>query len=267
MHVNFEYILAGLMIFLILTMTELTMFTIMSQQLTALEQESGYTMADRVLDALLLSPGDPPDWGCNLSKDPISLGLADQNSLRVYVLDPYKVVRLYENSTGYISPAKARSLLGLRRDCHFSIKITPIFLIEVEGNGTFTITVKNNEGFPVSNVKITAYYVPRSLSPDVEYFCESNITRTEGTCTLEFEFRQDYILVVQAEQSGVKVVATDPPGLNLKIEGDRVFESDIPLVVEIDYSTGSISGSDKETTSRCVEIGGSTYLVEFTLWS
>jgi hypothetical protein len=43
MHVSFEYILSGLIIFLILITTEVTMFTFVSQTLTSFEQENNKT--------------------------------------------------------------------------------------------------------------------------------------------------------------------------------------------------------------------------------
>jgi len=246
------------------------MFTLMSQKITQLGQEAPYTTADKILDILLLSPGDPPQWGKNVSEKPVSLGLADENALRVYVLDPYKVARLHNSSVGYIPPSEARTLLGLRRIYHFTLKIRPILAIEVEGNGTFTLTVRNTKGFLVPNANVTAYYVPESLVPEADYPHKSNITSIDGSCTLEFVPKSDRVLVIKAEQSGVRVVATHPSGYNFIVEGDRVFESDTLLIsdqfTDPGYSTGSVSGIYKESVSRCVQIGGLTYLVEFDLW-
>ena len=83
---------------------------------------------------------------------------------------------------------------------------------------------------------------------------------------VEFAFEPAHVLVVRAEQSGVRVVVACPSGSNFKVEGDRVFQSDTLLVTEITYSTSSFFGFEKESVSRYVEIGGSTYLVEFDLW-
>jgi len=262
----YEYILAGLIILLVLMTTEMTMLSLMSQRLTALEQESSYTTADKILDILLLSPGNPTNWGNNFSREPDLLGLADENSVKAYVLDPYKVARFQENSTGYISPSKTRTLLGLRGTYQFSLRLTPILNITVEGNGCFTVTVRNVKGFLASNINITAYYVSRSLKQGVDYPVKSNVTMIDGTCTLEFQPEPDHVLVIQAAQLGVKVLVTYPAGLNFRIEGGRVFESDTPLTGELNYSTGSGSGLSKESASRYVEIGGSTYLAELDLW-
>jgi len=271
LHISYEYILAGLVVLLVLTSTEITMYALMSQRLASLKQESGYTTADKILDILLLSPGDPSDWGKNVSETPVSLGLADQNAMRAYFLDPNKVERLHENSTGYISPSEARDLLGLRGSYQFSLRIKPVLSIGISSvefgvYETFTITVRDTKGFPVPNVNITAYYVPESLASGADYPHGSNITRIDGTCTVTFMAILD-VLVVQAEQLGVRVVVTHPSGFNFVVEGGRVFESDTLLVTDFPpYSTGLVSGLDKEFVSRYVEIGGLTYVVEFELW-
>ena len=258
--------MAGLVVLLILTSTEVTMFTLMSQKIAQLGQEASYTTADKILDILLLSPGDPPQWGENVSENPVSLGLADENALRVYVLDPYKVARLHNGSAGYIPPSEARTLLGLRRSYHFTLRIRPVLVTEVQGNGTFSITVRDTRGFLVPNVNVTAYYVPESLDPEADYPVRTNITGINGSCALDFTSEVGQILVVQAMQSGVRVVATHPTGYNFIVEGDRVFESDTLLISELEYSTGSVSGIYRESVSRCVQIGGLTYLAEFDLW-
>jgi len=273
LHISYEYILSGLVVLLVLTSTEITMYALMSQRLASLKQESGYTTADKILDVLLLSPGDPSDWGKNVSETPVSLGLADQNAMRAYFLDPNKVERLHNDSTGYISPSEARDLLGLRRSYQFSLRIKPVLSIEISsvevgGNETFTLTVRDTKGFPVPNVNITAYYVPESLGPGADYPHESNMTRIDGTCTVTFTSEPELeVLVVQAEQLGVRVVATHPSSFNFVVEGGRVFESGTLLVTDFPpYSTGLVSGLDKDLVSRYVEIGGLTYVVEFELW-
>ncbi len=266
MQVSYEYILAGMIIFLLVLTTEITMFSLMSERLTALEQGSSYTTADKILDILLLSTGDPSNWGSNMSAEPVSIGLADQNSLKQYALDPSKVARFSSNSTGYISPARTRDLLGIRRDWQFSLRISPIMDIEVSGNGTFTVTISNSKGLLVANVNVTAYYVPKSLSPGAVYQCRSSVTKVDGTCTLEFQFEPDHVLVIEAEQMSIKVLATFPKGTNFRVEGGSVFVSDTPLITEISYSTGSAYGMDKETVSRYVDIAGTTCLAELDLW-
>jgi len=267
LHVDYEYICAGIIILLILSVTEISMFNLMTQQLGRIEQEKGYTIAEKILDMILLSPGDPPNWGEYIT-DPIFLGLATQNSLKEYVLDASKVTRISEDSDYYISPGKARSLLGLSQNYQFSLKITPVFIIDInsEGNGNFILTLTNNKGSPITNVNITGYYIPKSFVPGTYYPSESKISGIDGKCTLNFEHIPNYVLVVCASQLEVKTVKTDPPNLNFRIEGDCVVESDVPVIQDIHYSTGSVFGLKKESVFRYVEIEDFTYYVEFNLW-
>jgi len=268
LEISFEYILAGLTILLVLASTQIFMYMMMMQRLTALEQESGYTVAEEILDMILLSPGYPPDWGRNLSEYPVSFGLAEYNAIRAYVLDPYKVARLLEDSTGYILPPEARALMGLRSSFHFSLRIRPIFNITVEdkGGGIFLFTVLNSKGYLAPNVNVTAYYVPTSIVPGTEYPKRSNITSIDGKCSLDFSGVTGQVLVVQAEEMEARVIVNYPSEYNFVIESGEVFESDTFLVTELEYSTGSVVGIGKESASRVVEIGGLTYIVEFDLW-
>jgi len=267
--VNYEYICAGIIVFLILSVTEVSMFNLMTYQLTKIEQENGYVMAEKILDTILLSPGDPPNWGDYLT-DPISLGFAAQNSLEAYVLDINKIIRLSENSENYISPGKARSLLGLNTNYQFSLKITPVFIIDInpEGNGNFTLILTNHEGFKLPNVNVIGYCVPKSLIPGTNYPSQSVITNVDGKCTLDFtEWTENHVLVVCANQLEIKTMKTEPLDYNFIIEGDRVVESDAPLIQTINYSTGSVFGVKKESVFRYVDIRDFTYYVEFDLWS
>jgi len=268
LHVDFEYVLAGIAILLILLATEINMSTVMSQQITRMEQERGYTLAEKILDTILLSPGDPEDWG-NYPSDPSSFGLAAQDSLKAYVLDANKVIRLSGNSTYYLSPGKVRYLLGLSRGYQFSLNIMPIFNIGIvsDGDGNFTLNVTNYKGLPAPNVNVTGYYIPESWAPGVEYTRQSGVTGFDGGCALRFNPETDHALVVCASQLGVKATETDPKGLRFRVEGDSVVKGDTPLVPAISYSTGSPFGMKRESVSRYAEIEGLTYYVEFGLWS
>ncbi|MHA2279086.1 MAG: hypothetical protein ACXAC2_25180, partial [Candidatus Kariarchaeaceae archaeon] len=85
-------------------------------------------------------------------------------------------------------------------------------------------------------------------------------------CTINFEYKPNHILVIQTGQLGVKVISTYPYDLNYKIEGNRAIKTDIPSISSLTYSTGFVTGLTKEAVSRFIEIGGSTYLIEFWIW-
>ena len=212
MHVSYEYILAGLIIILILTTSELTIFSLMTEKLTDIRQEGSYSTAEKIVDVLLLSPGYPFDWDSNASVDPDSLGLAFHNSLEAYILDPDKVNRLNENSSGYITPTKARELLGLRKDYHFSLQITPMLdvQIEYEGDGEYSFAIFNDKGYSAANVNVTAFYIPNSFVSGIDYTSKSNITMIDGTCILDFDYQQ-------YPQDFFKIIWASPPCVNYSV--------------------------------------------------
>jgi hypothetical protein len=263
--VSYEYILAGLIIILVMNAVQIAVTDLLSQRLTALEEQNLLTEAEKVADVIFLSPGNPVNWGNTPAQEPTFFGLAAASSLRAYTLDPYKIMRLMQNSTGYISPTRARELLGLSPSSQFSLKFTPLMDINVAGNGVFTITVKDRMGVLDANVNITSFYVPKSLSIDSTYSSVTNITRLDGTCMVSFQPQADYVLVVLAEQSAGKSLVTFPQGYDFKVEGGRVFQSDVPSFTEIDYSTGSFSGTTATMTYRYVMIDGLTYVAQFEL--
>ncbi len=273
MHVNYEYILAGMILLLILSVSEMNIFSVMKFQLTKLEQESEYPDAERILNILLLSPGYPENWG-NSSDYPSSLGLALQNSLKPYVLDMSKVIRLTEDVSGFISPVRARQLMGLSSEHYFSFTIMPVFSIEITnssgaGHMVYNVNVRDFKGFIVSNANVTGFYVPETLAGNATYPSVFAVTGPAGTCALDFEnltFTMGSFLVVSVNQLEVKVVQTYPSGERVLVEGGYVFESQYSLIQALNYATGSIFTPTFESVSRYVEVEGVTYYVKFDLW-
>jgi hypothetical protein len=265
MHVTIEYILAGMLMVLVLVGTETTMSALMSQRITAFQEGNQLTVADNILNAMLLTPGDPANWGDSFAQPPISFGLADQGTATPYRLSTTKIMRLQNGSLGYISPTELRSMMGLRDDVQFSLTITPIMTVNINGNGPFAITVRDSRGNLSPNVNITAYYIPAGSSGG-QYPTVSNITGFDGKCTIAFNNEPGYVLVTKAEQSGVVVIATSPAGWNYWPEGGIVILRDTSVFAGLTYTTGTTYGINKKSAQRYAEIGGQTYLVALDIW-
>jgi len=250
---------------MILVAAEMNMYTLVSSRLTLMEQEE-YSTAGSILDMILLSPGDPLNWG-DYPEDPNFFGLAYPGATEAYTLDAKKVIRLSENSSFYISPGKVRSLLGLSADCNFAFRMKPLLIIDInsEGDGNFTITVKDLKGLPIPNVNVTGYYVHESLGSDANYTSDCKITGMDGKCELSFDPKPDHVLVICASLLEVKVIQTDPPNLSFGVEGDQVIKTDVPLISFINCTTGS-AYEFPDHASRLVYVGGSVYYVEFEIW-
>jgi len=267
MNAIYEYVLAGFMMLVMLVALHSNLQTLISDT-TALAIEEDYNMAESLIDMVLLSPGDPPDWS---TTNPVLFGLAAQETIDTYVLDSKKVIRLDENYNGstYISPGELRSLLGLTSGFNLIIRITPIFPIDIQpqGNGKYEITVTNHRSVPLANVNVTGYYVPESLGSSSERFQEQAITGIDGSCTLDFgQERTGYILVVLADLIGVKTMRTDPPYLGVRIEGGQVIQSEVPLITSVNYTSGSFYGLNTDWAARYVEIDGFTFYFELEVW-
>ena len=156
--------------------------------------------------------------------------------------------------------------MGLNKGYHFSLKISPILTARIEGNGSFTVYVTNHIGSPAPNVNVTIYYFSNTENPITGLIKKSNITLIDGHCKLEFEPKQDYILLVKMEQYGIKVVCSKPENVYFSIKGNNVFASSTPIFSELIYSTGSIFSYECQYLSRYVEVDGSTYIVEVNFW-
>ena len=268
MNAIYEYVLAGLMMFVMLVALHSNLQTLIYDTTTLAMQED-YNMAESLIDMILLSPGNPPNWSLN---NPTLFGLAAEETIDTYVLDSRKVIRLDENynSSTYISPWELRSLLGLTSGINLIIRITPIFPIDIQpmGNGKYGITVTNHRGVPLANVNVTGYYLNESLGSSSGRDQSQNITGMDGSCTLDFSsvYDPEYILVVCADLVGVETMQTFPSYLAVRVEGGRVIQSEVPLIGSINYTSGSFYGLDTDWAARYVEIDGFTYYFELEVW-
>jgi hypothetical protein len=262
----FEYIIAGLIMLIMVSAVHTNISNMINDKLILIEQEE-YSTAESILDMILLSPGIPTNWG-NSTEPPVLFGLASEKATEVYNLDANKVIRLDENSSLYIYPGELRSLLGLNSECNFIIRLNPILTIDIEslGYGDYEVTVKDSKGFPAPNVNVTGYYVHKSLIPHSEQIIDNAITEVDGKCTLSFDQRTDYVLVVCASLLEVKTMKIESLGYDFRVEGDRVIRGEVPLVNSITYTTGSFYGLVTQRAERYVMIDGFTYLFEFEIW-
>ena len=268
MHASIEYISAGAIVFLILGFTGQYTANMVNDHISLIEKNAGVKKADNIIYTLLLSPGQPLDWGLSYD-EPELLGLAFENAVKLYQLDKYKVRRLSSNSSNYIPPGRIRDLLGLSAYYYISIRIFPIFNITVTEVDAERVSVRliNQWRIPVSNVNITAVYLDTpvenvsysditsfmDLSLEAEY--TFNVTNALGTCTLNRPgVSVDGCLLILANQLGIKSMTTWP---NLSQH----------IIGAIETSMGSVSGYNAEVVYRNVEIEDLDYVVRFTLWS
>ena len=268
MHACLEYISAGAIIFLIMGFTGQYTTAMVSDHISLIEKNAGVKKADSIIYTLLLSPGQPLDWG-HATEEPELLGLALENAVKLYQLDKYKVRRLSDDSPNYISPGRIRDLLGLSAYYYIAIRIYPIFNITVTGIDEDWISIRlvNQWRTPVSNINITAAYLDTPVEnvsySDITSFMDLsfetdfafNVTDALGTCTLNCAgVSEEGCLLILATQLGVKSLTTWP---NLSEH----------VIGTIESTMGSVSGFNTEVVQKNVEIEDLDYIVRLTLWS
>lgn len=266
MESTIEYISAGIIISLILGLTIHFSSNMVDVKVNAIEQKTGFEIAGNVIDTLLLSPGRPNNWG-DSPELPSSMGLALDDAIKLYQLDPSKVRRLSNESENYIPPYMVRDLLGLSACYYISIRIMPIYTISISNitEEIFSVSVTNQWGSPVSNANITAAYVNLEeisinevvsfLKGDLEDAAYAyNVTSSSGNCILNFSgVGSRRMLMVQADQLNIKSFATWPIPSNT-------------IITNIQSSMGIPSSFPVEVASRNVEIGFFKYVVILTIW-
>jgi hypothetical protein len=270
MNVSYEYILAGFVIILVLSTTQVYTTQLLARKIGDWEQAAGYDASESFLDMLILSPGEPSNWG-DLPGNPQRLGLASINVFEEYSLDPAKVERLTPNSSNYITPSTLRSLMGISSTTGLSLRIVPALNITIayQAPGNYSVTVRDLKGLTVPNVNVTGYYFSAPFNPYLEPSTLKKITDTTGTAPLSYEPKANATLLVCVGQSDILSLSAYPKDvlLTLTVQGNHVVSSSRSTTMTVNATTGSLFGYDTQVTSRYVKLEGYTYYMELMLWN
>ena len=174
MHVTLDYLVTGLIIIIILTFSSSFILPFTSVTLQHVQEEQINPLAERLLDKIILTPGEPSDWW-DIYKYREEAGIADfglgllkGDSTEPYVLDPNKVSRLISRPFE-LTPKMIAKLLGLTWDgspehlkYNFKLKIIPALNITIipDENKRVSIRNKNNENddiYTAFNILIKGY--------------------------------------------------------------------------------------------------------------
>ncbi len=266
MDTAFEYISAGIILSMIFGVTSVLTTNMVSDRMYQIEQTDSFKVADKMIDALLLCPGSPSNWGSSLN-NPTNIGLSLENGVAPYQLDRTKVKRLSNSSSNHIPAHELRDLLGLSPNYFLKFEIYPMYHITVENvtSEKFTVTVVNQWGVPVSAVNVTGAYtnienvnateITSFLNGDLDdAVIVSALTNASGQCTLDFTGSGEKAkLIVLADQLSIKSATMWP-------------EPSDDLIVEIESTIGESAEYNVEIASRSVEIDGMNYYCKLTLW-
>jgi len=215
MHATLEYIGVTLSLIVIIILAHYSI-AVFLRDTAHVREEQLYTVAERLMDKILLTPGSPPDWGYNFTLYNGTLtdfGLAACGTRSPYKLDPDKVMRL-ANLTQlpnpvYVNGSYLAELLGLSENYGFVLEMTPLLehkvtvldYYETPGNkgdlpSVFRIELENYYGLRVPSANVTGIYtlikVERGVGSEdtadiEEIFTETNITSIRGECILDFQ--------------------------------------------------------------------------------
>ena len=98
MHAIYDYIFTTITLVLMITLTLNRLYGITDTLTSTISQDDLQAKAEEVLNKILLSPGDPPDWGTNpeVTDDTLKdFGLALAGG-KPYELDMNKLRRLFD---------------------------------------------------------------------------------------------------------------------------------------------------------------------------
>ena len=216
MHATLEYIGVTLSLIVMILVAQYSL-AVFLRDTSHVREEQLYTIAERVMDKIVLTTGYPPDWGYNFTAYNATLqdfGLAMHGTHTPYLLDPDKVMRLANftilPNPIYLNSSYIAKLLGLEDDYGFVLEMVPLLNQKIEvlryyvvgaGHSTiklpakFKVILKNYYNMTVPSANVTGIFTLISVESgpggsvfmDIEeIFTKSNITNIKGECTLDF---------------------------------------------------------------------------------
>ena len=171
MHAIYDYIFTTIILVTMITLTLGRIYGTTDTLISAVSQAELQAKAEEILNKILLTPGDPPDWGTDPEVTPDNLkdfGLALAGG-KPYELDMAKLLRLFDEGLPEISGfslipmEKVFELLGIKGKYAFSIRILPALNITIdpinEDEGVFRIKITSQDGTPVPNAEVYVTYL------------------------------------------------------------------------------------------------------------
>jgi len=171
MHTILEYVgITLVFIFILLVMGYYMSVPLTS--LSAIKSEQLLYVGQRILNTIVLTTGDPKDWGKRIG-DPTSFGLKLENiSVGLYVLSSDKITRLANGSVYgrefynpfYIDKEKVSRILGINKSYGFRIELEPILNIRIICNkqdfpDKINVYVYDRRNMTLPGINVTLYYI------------------------------------------------------------------------------------------------------------
>ncbi|MEM1510881.1 MAG: hypothetical protein QW291_09700 [Thermofilaceae archaeon] len=207
MHAVLEYLAVGILLVVVILAADL-MIEAPPRTIETVSAEQLYTVAERLIDKILLTPGYPENWGSDLLVDDeiTDFGLALHEATAPYILDPDKVMRL-ANLTPLPNPMpinaeKIAELLGIKGKYGFKLEMRPMItakILAIDDTNyqtplKFWVQVVNWQGIGLPNARVTGMYIMAYFRKgtahtdlsDLKTISETCITDALGSCVLDF---------------------------------------------------------------------------------
>lgn len=216
---TYEYVFTAVILVAILLAA--TFLTSLSPSLyrSVSEVEQLKMAAQKVMAQVLLSPGEPEDWGENVyvrASDLSSFGLAVSTvfTREVFVLDPDKVQRLNRVLPRdlYIPPERFSELLGLGSkgypDYGVRIDFIPALKVTISFDKSTNIVyvdVSSEQNMPImgANVTLGAFYV---MHGRITLYENHGTTNFDGRCTMGI-YPNPSLLAAIVSYHGIQVMS------------------------------------------------------------
>jgi len=234
MHTVIEYVFTGLIIVLLIQATIQVSNVVVEPPSQIIWEQQLLSIAEYLEKQILLSPGDPPDWGVNYTltvKDLRSFGLAEKSS-KPYSLDADKIFRIVDNETPlHIPSSEVIRILNIERRVGIRITLTPALNITITPLSSvsiggidfayrFRIHVSTHENIHSANAKVIGFYLLayKNTTTLVDYYVHSTqevYTDWRGEAELNYASQINplsdknpvgYLLVVSVDFYGLKAV-------------------------------------------------------------
>ena len=267
----YEYVFSGLVVVLMVSTSISTIFPITLAHLSQTSSLQLQGNARNILDKLLLTPGDPYDWGTDLSINSSQsdglrdFGLAGSLTFNtLYRLDPSKVERLINTSTidnpYYIPPERAAEIMGLEKEFGFSLSFEPVLQISSHIlNKTIVTRVTTPETIPVANVNVTAVLIRLNSANEEEFEIATSSTDWNGTAVLDFSGADNFDSVAYIILSDYYNIQTRTVGGSNLIEAVLIGNN---IVVKYPIGT-DLEETISNSRSPLYTVGKRTYIGEF----
>ncbi|MEM4889820.1 MAG: hypothetical protein QXJ64_10335 [Thermosphaera sp.] len=281
MNVTLEYLAVGLLIVTILLAFNQVVGSL-TPRLESVRSEQLFTVAERVMDKIVLTPGYPEDWGRDIEVTPETLkdfGLALAGSRSPYVLDPDKVMRLANLSTLpnplLLNATRLAEILALKNDYGFRLVMKPFLSISFcndqnqencsgSNDTRFVIRLTNWYGTGIPGANVTGMYVivcarlesdNRMRIEGKTIFIKNCITNAIGSCAIDYTSeRESYLrtincdtpfefLITHASWRGLVSIDSKPNVIGGYIIGNYIFLN--PEVEIVDIEPGAASPKDE----------------------